>query len=104
MRSYLSFENIIGLFDDLDRKAVVEFVRIRPHNGAGIRRRDAAVLEDLLEEISRSITEGHIYGGDLEIPLHAKQRRLIGHHDGLYWLDSLPVGRMRSGDRADGAD
>jgi hypothetical protein len=44
---------------------------------------------ELRDFIFSSYEEGHQAGGDLEVLVPIIKKRLIGHHDGVYWLEDL---------------
>ncbi len=85
---YLSFSQIKTLFSTLSPDDEIVFERVRPHNKSEIRNSDKKKLSELLTEIEESIEEEWVYGGDLEIPLPDGNSKLIGHHDGIYWIST----------------
>jgi len=85
---YLSFIQIKELFSSLSPEDEVTFERVRPHNKTEIRKEEVKNLSKLLLEIEESIEEEWVYGGDLEILLPEGKGVLVGHHDGLYWVEN----------------
>jgi hypothetical protein len=44
-------------------------------------------VDELESLILSSMEEGQQPGGDLEVALPGSSDALVGHHDGLYWLE-----------------
>ncbi len=86
-KTSLDFPAIRNSFSGVDAQAPIRFNRVRPHNGGEIRRPCVLPLKALLREIETSIVEQRIAGGDLEIPLPRGRGLLVGHHDGIYWIE-----------------
>lgn len=83
---YLSKEELFKLIDSLDGE-VVNFYRVRPHNKGEIRKSESKNKNELKSFIAEAIEEEHQPGGDIEIVIPSINKTLIGHHDGLYWLE-----------------
>ena len=82
----LTEEEVFELIDSLDRE-IIEFERIRPHNKGEIRRKDSMDSAAFKKMIAESIEEEHQPGGDIELYIPSVSKVLVGHHDGIYWLD-----------------
>lgn len=85
----LSYDQIAEFFTGFASDSLISFERVKPHNKTEIRRHFLLPLSDLLDEIRISMDEGHLYGGDMEVPLKALSVKLIGHHDGIYWTEPI---------------
>jgi len=81
----LTMTEIRDLFDETDRE--IRITRSRPHNSTRIHRHERRILSELLEEIAQSIREGRVAGGDLLVPIPGRAARLVGHHDGCFWIE-----------------
>jgi hypothetical protein len=85
----LSYDQIARLFTGFANDSLISFERVKPHNKAEIRRQFTLPMSDLLDEIRISMDEGHLYGGDMEVPLETLSIKLIGHHDGIFWTEPI---------------
>jgi hypothetical protein len=85
----LSYDQIAGLFTGFASDSLISFERVKPHNQTEFRRQFTLPMSELLDEIRISMDEGHLYGGDMEIPLGALSIKLIGHHDGIFWTEPI---------------
>ena len=88
MNNQLSESQVYELIDSLEGDTVT-FDRVRPHNKGEIRKPCTMSKVLLKEFISDAIEDEHQPGGDIEIPLPDLGQILVGHHDGLYWLEKL---------------
>lgn len=84
---YLSAEQLNAVLESFGPGATVEVVRIRYKNRREIRRSEQMSVEALRALIVEAMDEGHQYGGDLEVPIPALGKILVGHHDAVYWLE-----------------
>jgi hypothetical protein len=84
---YLSAEEVERVLDVLPRLHPVQVTRIQYKNKTELRTLESMEQDDLRRMIAISIEEGHQYGGDMEIPIPELKTTLVGHHDGLYWLE-----------------
>lgn len=82
----LTQEEIFDLIDSISSN-LIEFERVRPHNKGEIRRKDSMDRAALKEMIALAIEEEHQPGGDIEIKIPSIQKTLVGHHDGIYWVE-----------------
>lgn len=82
----LSGEEVQELINSLEID-VIEFDRVRPHNRGEIRRSDSMEKNAFLEMVKQSIEDGHQPGGDVEVKIPFIGKTLVGHHDGIYWLE-----------------
>ena len=87
MKKSMPYIEIKELFHGLSEDLIISYSRIRPHNKGEIRKHESKTLSELLKEIEESIQDELILGGDLEIPLSQSQKTLIGHHDGIFWVE-----------------
>ena len=66
----------------------VQVRRMRSHNKSEISQLVPMSTEELKNLVVSSFEEGHQPGGDLEVLVPKIDQRLVGHHDGVYWLES----------------
>jgi hypothetical protein len=86
MLEQLSAEDIRALLAKMDSTQPIEVTRIRYKNSQEIRRSSRMSVAELQDFILTSHEDGHQPGGDLEVPLDS-DRILVGHHDGIYWIE-----------------
>lgn len=65
----------------------ITVIRIRYKNMAEIRNEARMQVHELESLILSSMEDGHQPGGDLEVALPGNSDVLVGHHDGLYWVE-----------------
>lgn len=82
----LTKEEVFALVDSLNLE-IIEFERVRPHNKGEIRSKDSLPCAAFKKMVADAIDDSHQPGGDIELPIPSSNRLLIGHHDGIYWLD-----------------
>ncbi len=97
MTSHLSKEELEALFDGLDGKKPLHVTHIRYKNAEEIRRTQVMTLAECQEFVLTSHQDGHQPGGDCEVPLDSN-RILVGHHDGIYWIEDA---KQQPDDRRD---
>ena len=68
---------------------VMEVVRIRYKNKREIKHPEFMTAGELEQWIVASMDSGWSF--DMDVFLPATGQRLIGHHDGVYWLEAPPV-------------
>jgi predicted peptidase len=88
MVEHLSEEEIRALLAEMDPTRPIEVTRIRYKNRQEIRRSTPMSVAEFRDFILGSYENGHQPGGDLEAPLDCR-RILVGHHDGIYWIEEL---------------
>lgn len=86
---HLSLEQVRAALSSLASEPALTVVRVRPHNRGVIRKTFEMSLQELEALVVEAVADGHIPGGDLEVELVALNQRLIGHHDGVFWLEPL---------------
>jgi hypothetical protein len=86
--AHLSVAEVAAILEGVSRAGPVPIERIRYKNRAEIVSRTSLPLPELLALIATAIEEGHLPGGDLRIGLSERNQVLIGHHDGVFWLES----------------
>lgn len=87
-RMQLSIDAIIKILETFDPNIdlVVTWAR------GEITRSENVPLAQLRALITSAIEEGHQPGGDFELFVPSLGKVLVGHHDGIYWLeDPKPV-------------
>ena len=89
-RAFLSAEELSAALDSLPSGQVVSVVRIRYKNRNPIRTNESFRVEDFRAFVTTCLEERHQPGGDLELAIPALGKTLVGHHDGLYWLEDSP--------------
>ncbi len=85
MKTFLTRIELIALMQSLP--PVVRVDRVRPDNRGEIRKTVEMPAADLSALLLNSFDEGHQPGGDLEVIVG--DERLVGHHDGVYWLEPV---------------
>ena len=85
--NHLTEQEILTVLDLFDQKKPISIDRVRPHNRGEIRKSVLISVSELKQLIHLAIQEGHQPGGDLEIPIPGTDSILVGHHDGIYWLE-----------------
>jgi len=89
---FLSAEEIAEALDSVAQSATVGVVRVRYKNGTPLRSAQQFLVGDLQAFIAQCMEDAHQPGGDLELEIPALGKKLVGHHDGVYWLENLPIG------------
>jgi hypothetical protein len=84
----LTLEEIFELIDSINSDRI-EFDRVRHHNKGEIRQKDSMNKATFKRMVSLAIKEEHQYGGDIEVKIPLLQKTLVGHHDGIYWLEKI---------------
>ncbi|TBW46420.1 hypothetical protein EZI54_23170 [Marinobacter halodurans] len=82
----LTQEEVFELIDSLDCE-IIEFERVRPHNKGEIRRKDSMDRAAFKKMVAEAMEEEHQPGGDIEVRIPSSNEILVGHHDGIYWLE-----------------
>lgn len=82
---HLTEEQIQALLSRYDASHKLTMTRIRYKNKQEIRRLEIIAAQALLEWIVESIESG--FGFDIEVDLPQTGQTLMGHHDGVYWLE-----------------
>jgi len=86
---YLAKEQICELLREFDPETNVNVYRIRYKNGNPIRTPIEMKIEELKSFILECLKEEDQPGGDLEVILPSAGKTLVGHHDGIYWLEPM---------------
>ena len=89
---FLSAEEIAEALDSVAQSATVGVVRVRYKNGTPLRSAQQFLVGDLQAFIAQCMEDAHQPGGALELEIPAMGKKLVGHHDGVYWLENLPIG------------
>lgn len=84
---FLSDEEVRSVLTSFPQGETITVVRIRYKNKTEIRTEVRMTVDELESLILSSIEEGQQSGGDLEVTLPGSSDVLVGHHDGLYWLE-----------------
>ena len=87
--SHLSADQLEATLVRFGVDGQIRVVRIRPHNGREIRKVVTMRLSELRALVMGAIGEGHLAGGDLEVVVPGVDKRLVGHHDGVFWLEPV---------------
>lgn len=86
MVAHLSAKEIGALLAEMDSTRPIEVMRIRYKNRQEIRRTQLMSFVEFRDFILTSHGDEHQPGGDLEVALDS-DRILVGHHDGIYWIE-----------------
>lgn len=86
---FLSNQELAEVLDSFSPNEMVNVVRIRYKNKKEIRTQESIRVEDLQRFFETCIEDRHQPGGDLELEIRPLGKLLVGHHDGLYWLEPL---------------
>jgi len=84
--NYLTEKQVYETIDALMCE-VIKFESVKPHNKSEIRKSMTMDIKLFKRMVSESIEEGHLPGGDIEVKIPSLGQTLVGHHDGLYWLE-----------------
>lgn len=84
---FLAWHEISELLGEFAAGQKLTVTRIRYRNKDEIRRVIEMSVEELREFIQSCIEDGDQPGGDLELQLPSLGKTLVGHHDGIYWLE-----------------
>jgi hypothetical protein len=84
---HLTSAEIADLLSAFEHTEQIAVTRIRYRNKQEIRQTEEMSVENFKQLVFESIEEEHLSGGDLEIYLPTKNQTLVGHHDGVYWLE-----------------
>ena len=87
--AHLSAAEVVAILEGISNAGPIPIERIRYKNKTEITSRTHLPLAELLALIATAIEESHIPDGDLRIELPELNQALIGHHDGIFWLESL---------------
>jgi len=87
--SAIQLNEALSYFDPKDR---VRVLRVRPHNQAEIRRTEEMTFTEFKALVLAAFEEEHLPGGDLEVVVPGINQRLVGHHDGVFWLEQVASG------------
>lgn len=82
----LSEKEILELIDSIAASSI-EFDRVKPHDMGEIRKQVLMGKAELKLMVSMAIKEEHLPGGDIELPIPSLNKTLVGHHDGIFWLE-----------------
>jgi hypothetical protein len=89
MKNYLSQEELLGVLKQFDASEPISVERVRSHNRGEIRNTLRMNFNEFQALVLDAIEEGHQPGGDLEVVVPKLNKKLVGHHDGIYWLEDL---------------
>ena len=84
---HLSPSQIRDLFSNFVDGQHLEVVSIRYKNKDEIRKLSLKPASELESFILNCIKEEDQPGGDMEVIFPDRSVRLVGHHDGVYWLE-----------------
>ncbi len=84
---HLTPQQIRKLFADFDREQLLEVISIRYKNKDEIRRGTQKKASEVELFILECIEDEDQPGGDLEVIFPESSFYLVGHHDGVYWLE-----------------
>ena len=82
---HLTNEQVRELLSAFSPTQEFEVTRFRRKNKDEIRRTEIITVEDLERSILKGMESS--WGSDLEVFLPSVGKTLIGHHDGVYWLE-----------------
>ncbi|RYD24559.1 MAG: hypothetical protein EOP87_25895 [Verrucomicrobiaceae bacterium] len=86
---YLTPGEISALLATFDPAQPITITRYRWKNKTPIPRPETLSVAALESLIMTAIEDGHQFGGDFELEIPTLAKKLIGHHDGLYWLKPI---------------
>ncbi len=84
---YLAEDDVDFVLGTLPADHLIDVVQIRYKNKVEIRKILKMAREELRDLIHRSMEDEHQFGGDMEVGIPELQTTLVGHHDGVYWLE-----------------
>jgi hypothetical protein len=87
MPSPLSANEVLSVLGEFSPTEIVSVVRIKYKNREPIRKTVRMHIDELKSLILSSLEDGHQAGGDMEVYLPTAGLVLVGHHDGIYWVE-----------------
>ena len=87
MKQFLTAAELTDALSSFAADELVSVTRIRYKNRQEIRKQENIRLQDLIAFLHSCLLERHQPGGDLELKIPSLGQILVGHHDGLYWLE-----------------
>lgn len=82
---FLSAEQLVDILSSFPREGILSVVKVRYKNKQTIKRTEQMTLEAFREFVRESIESG--WGADIELYVPALNKTLVGHHDGVFWLE-----------------
>ncbi len=82
---FLSEEQLVDILSSFPPEGMLSVVKVRYKNKQPIKREEQMTLEAFREFVRESIESG--WGDDIELYVPALNKTLVGHHDGVFWLE-----------------
>ena len=82
---FLSEEQLMDILSSFSSEETLSIVKVRYKNKLPIKRTEQMTLEAFKEFVLESIESG--WGSDVELYVPSLNKTLIGHHDGVFWLE-----------------
>jgi hypothetical protein len=82
---YLSEEQLVEVLSSFSSDDTLSIVKVSYKNKLVIKRTEQMTLEAFKEFVLKSIESG--WGADVELYVPSLNKTLIGHHDGVFWLE-----------------
>ena len=82
---FLSEEQLMDILSSFSSEETLSIVKVRYKNKLPIKRTEQMTIEAFKEFVLESIESG--WGSDVELYVPSLNKTLIGHHDGVFWLD-----------------
>ncbi len=82
---FLSEEQLAEILSSFPAEGILSVVHVRYRNKQPIKRAEQMTLEAFTAYVRESIETG--WGDDIELYVPALDKTLVGHHDGVFWLE-----------------
>lgn len=83
--NFLSEEKLMDILSSFPPEETLSVVKVRYKNKLPIKRTEQMTLAKFKEFVRESIESG--WGADIELYVPSLDKTLIGHHDGVFWLE-----------------
>lgn len=87
--NYLTKDQILDILASFEPTRAIAIVRLIYKNKQEIRQPESMSVESLRSLILESMENEHQPGRDIEVEIPKLGKKLIGHHDGVYWLEPI---------------
>jgi hypothetical protein len=87
--NHLSLSELAEVLETLPQGVAITIERVRSHNKGEIRHTEQISAVELTSQLLRAHQEEHLPGGDREVVISALGKKLVAHHDGVFWLEPL---------------
>lgn len=82
---FLTEEQLVDILSSFPQEDPLSVVKVRYKNKQPIKRVEQMTLEAFRAFVHESIESG--WGADIELYVASLNKTLVGHHDGVFWLE-----------------